>query len=188
MAVESRPALETVLRFYKQTHERLLSAAEGLKPGQFAHSAGTALHSVAWQLWHAARWDDFFGAHVQADFGREPSSEVWAREGLAERWRLTAGTMGRRDTGTNMEEAAADQMRFPPQAEVIAYARETFAFTLAAISAIPEDQLDSVAKADPDGDTYLDNILIYFSHLNRHLGMIEAIRGLNAGVPGSTDG
>jgi hypothetical protein len=35
-------------------------------------------------------------------------------------------------------------------------------------------------KVDPDGDTKLDNVLIYLEHLSRHLGMIEAIKGLQA--------
>lgn len=69
-------------------------------------------------------------------------------------------------------------MRFPGQAEVLDYARRAFEFAISAISAIGDDTLASVAKDDPDGDTYIDNILIYYEHVSRHLGMIEAIRGL----------
>src|SRR5690349_4163636 len=86
MAVEARSPLGSIVHFYKVTHDRLLKASEELTPAQFVWSAGPSLHSVAWQLWHSARWDDFFAAHVQADFEREPSTEVWAREGLAEEW------------------------------------------------------------------------------------------------------
>ena len=184
VAVESRPAPASILRFYRLTHERLLKVSEDLNPDQFARSAGPSLHSVAWQLWHAARWDDFFAAHVQTDFGRDPSTEVWEREGLAERWGFVHGAIGRRDAGTGMEDEAADRMQFPPPSDVIGYARTAFAYAASAIEAIPEDTLTNVAKDDRDGDTYLDNILIYFEHLNRHLGMIEAIRGLQ-GISGS---
>jgi hypothetical protein len=31
---------------------------------------------------------------------------------------------------------------------------------------------------DPDGDSYAHNIMLYLDHVQRHLGMIEALRGL----------
>lgn len=69
-------------------------------------------------------------------------------------------------------------LRAPGQAEVLDYARRACEFAISAISAIGDDTLASVAKDDPDGDTYIDNILIYYERLSRHLGMIGAIRGL----------
>ena len=152
--------------------------SEELTAEQFFWSAGLSLHSVAWQLWHSARWDDFFAAHLQADFSREPQTELWQREGLAQKWSYAPGTLGRRDAGTGMDDASAEKMRFPGQAEVLDYARRAFEFAISAISAIGDDTLASVAKDDPDGDTYIDNILVYYEHVSRHLGMIEAIRGL----------
>jgi hypothetical protein len=44
----------------------------------------------------------------------------------------------------------------------------------------------AVPKVDPDGDSRLDNLLIYLEHLSRHLGMIESIRGLQGLVGSST--
>jgi hypothetical protein len=174
----------SIVRFYGLTHERLLKITEDLSAAQFVWSAGPSLHSAAWQLWHSARWDDFFAAHLQTDFDREPRTEVWQRESLAERWSLAPGSLGRRDAGTGMDDASAEKMKFPDKDAVMDYSRQAFAFALSAISAIPGEQMTNVAKADPDGDTYLDNILIYFEHLSRHLGMIEAIRGLQ-GLSGS---
>ena len=187
MAVESRSAGASLVRFYRLTHERLLTVSQNLSTEQFSWSAGPSLHSVAWQLWHSARWDDFFAAHLQADFGRDPRTEVWLREGLGRRWSFASGSIGRRDAGTGMDDASAEEMRFPEQASVVDYSRLAFDFAISAISAIPDHELTIVAKDDPDGDTYLDNILIYYEHLNRHLGMIEAIRGLQ-GLSGSATG
>ena len=181
MAAVSRSLEDSVLRFYGLTHDRLLKSAEDTAANEFASSAAPSLHSVAWQLWHAARWDDFFASHLQTDFGREPSTQLWERSDLGAKWGLTAGSMGRRDAGTGMEDDAADQMRFPAKDAVIQYAREAFIFARTAIEAIPPERMTAVAKDDRDGDTYLDNILIYYEHLNRHLGMIEAIRGLLGG-------
>lgn len=174
-----------MLRYYRLTHERLLKVSEDLSPDQFVWSAGPSLHSVAWQLWHAARWDDFFAAHFHRDFARDPTTEVWARESLAERWSLVSGSMGRRDTGTEMSDEMAERIRFPEQRDVVAYARHAFAYAEEAIELMGDDRLPAVAKDDPDGDTNLDNVFIYLEHLSRHLGMMESIRGLQ-GLAGSS--
>jgi len=178
MAAHPRSLGETLLRFYKLAHERLLKAAEDLPPEEFAWSAGPSLHSVAWQLWHAARWDDVFASYFHRALAKDPRAQVWERESLADRWSLASGSMGRRDTGTEMSDEAAEELRFPAQEEVLGYARLAFAYVEEAITLIPEDELLTVAKDDPDGDTKLDNVLIYLEHLSRHLGMIESIRGL----------
>jgi hypothetical protein len=94
--------------------------------------------------------------------------------------------MGRRDTGTQMPDETAEEIRFPDQKEVVGYARLAFAYAEEAIALIPEELFLAVAKEDPDGDTALDNVLIYLEHLSRHLGMIEAIRGLQGLVGSST--
>jgi hypothetical protein len=185
MAANPRTLGETLLRFYRLTHERLLKAAEELSPDQFAWSAGPSLHSVAWQLWHAARWDDVLASYFHRALAHDPRAQVWERESLADRWSLAPGLMGRRDTGTEMSDEAAEEIRFPDQKEVVGYARLAFAYAEEGIELMPDDLLLAVAKDDPDGDTQLDNVLIYLEHLSRHLGMIEAIRGLQ-GLTGSS--
>jgi hypothetical protein len=185
MAAHPRSLGETLLRFYRLTHERLLKAADELTPEQFAWSGGPSLHSVAWQLWHAARWDDVFASYFHRAQARDPRTQVWERESLADRWAVTSGSMGLRDTGTQMSDESAEEIRFPDQKEVVGYARLAFAYVEEAIELIPNDLWLAVAKADPDADTTLDNALIYLEHLSRHLGMIEAIRGLQ-GLTGSS--
>jgi hypothetical protein len=94
--------------------------------------------------------------------------------------------MGRRDTGTEMSDEAAEEMRFPVQQEVVGYARLAYGYADEAIALIPDDQLLALPKVEPDGDTKLDNVLTYLEHLSRHLGMIESIRGLQRSVGSST--
>jgi hypothetical protein len=188
MTAHPRSLTDTLLRSYRLAHERLLTTAEALSPEQFMWSAGPSLHSVAWHLWHAGRWDDVFASYLHKALGQDPRSQVWERETLADRWSLGTGALGRRDTGTEMSDEAAEEIRFPAQTEVVGYARLAFAYAEEAISLIPDDQLLAPPKVDPDGDTKLDNILIYLEHLSRHLGMIEAIRGLEGSVGSSTRG
>jgi hypothetical protein len=181
-AARPRSLGETLLRSYQLAHERLLKAAEELSPEQFASSAGPSLHSVAWQLWHAARWDDVFASYFHRAAAQEPRAQVWERESLADRWSLPSGSLGRRDTGTELSDEAAEEIRFPSQDEVVGYARLAFAYADEAIGLISDDQLLAPPKVEPDGDTKLDNVLIYLEHLSRHLGMIESIRGLQKSV------
>jgi hypothetical protein len=94
--------------------------------------------------------------------------------------------MGRRDTGTEMSNEAAEEIRFPDQGAVVGYAKLAFGYAEEAIELIPDDLFLALAKGDPDGDTQLDNVLIYLEHLSRHLGMIESIRGLQGLVGSST--
>jgi DinB superfamily len=178
MAAHPRPLSNSLLRSYRLAHERLLTGAEAPSPEQFIWSAGPSLHSVAWQLWHAARWDDVFASYLHKALAQDPRTQVWEREALADRWSLPTDSLGRRDTGTEMSDEAADAMRFPVQKEVVGYARLAFAYAEEAITFISDEELLAAPKVDPGGDTKLDNVLIYLEHLSRHLGMIEAIRGL----------
>jgi hypothetical protein len=184
MSTKPKTLTETALRHYRLVHERLLKMSEDLSDDQLRWSAGPSLHSVAWQLWHCARWDDVFAAHFNADLGREPKGQVWDRDSIAERWSLTPGSMGRRDAGTGMSDADAEKVQFPSKGELIGYVRQVFAFADEVVAAMPDERMLAVATDDPDGDTNLDNALIYLEHLTRHLGMIEAIRGLQ-GLSGS---
>jgi hypothetical protein len=185
MGTRPRTLAETQLRFYRLTHERLLTVSEGLNGDQFRWSAGPSLHSVAWQLWHCARWDDVLAAHINRDLERQPLEQVWDRESVAKSWSLTPGSMGRRDAGTDLSGEDAEKINFPAQEEVIDYARRAFVYVEDAVAAIPDELLLEAAKNDPDGDTNLDNVIIYLEHLSRHLGMIESIRGLQ-GLDGSS--
>src|ERR1700693_4948363 len=138
MAAHPRPLSDSLLRSYRLTHGRFLSAAEALSPEQFTQSAGPSLHSVAWQLWHAARWDDVFASYLHKVSAHDPRTQVWERESLANRWALASGSMGRRDTGTEMSDEAAQEIRFPDQKEGVAYARSAFASADKAIGLIPD--------------------------------------------------
>jgi hypothetical protein len=184
----SRDSMTAMLgRNYGVTHGRLLKAAEELDPTAFAKSAGAAVHSVAWQLWHVARWDDRFAEIIAERCATLPEAmrarrQVWTEQDVASAWGLRQGTLGVRDTGTQLDDANAERITFPPQARVIRYASAAFAFLDELLGAVDDDTMSSAVSGDPDGDSYGQNVLIYLEHAARHLGMIEAIRGINGGV------
>ncbi len=185
----SQNAVSLVAKHYAIAHGRVIESAESTDEGQFAKSMGMRVHSVAWQVWHIARWDDRFAEllinKTPELVGRfEAPGEIWAAESLAKRWDLPVGQMGRRDTGTAMDDESADALRLPDKAVVVGYARRVFDRLQAVLNTLPEPRLLRVMPDDPDGDTYADNIMIYLDHVQRHLGMIEALRGLQ-GTAGS---
>jgi len=107
MAGHPRSFMDTLSRSYRLAHERLLTTAGALSSEQFTWSAGPSVHSVAWHLWHAARWDDVFASYLHKALGKDPRTQVWEREALADRWSLASGALGRRDTGTEMSDEVA---------------------------------------------------------------------------------
>jgi DinB superfamily len=168
---------------YAIAHGRVIESAERTDDRQFAKSMGMRVHSVAWQVWHIARWDDRFAEilvektpELAGRFG--PPQQIWAAESLAKQWGLPIGHMGRRDTGTEMDDESADALRLPDKPLVIDYARRVFARLQAVLKALPEARIFTAIADDPDGDTYAHNIMLYLDHVQRHLGMIEALLGL----------
>lgn len=55
------PIVDLILRRYQETHKAALSLVEDLTEERFHWGPNRGLQSIAWQLWHIARWDDFLG-------------------------------------------------------------------------------------------------------------------------------
>jgi hypothetical protein len=175
-------------RNYALAHKRVLDVVEELSPEQFGRSIHPAVHSIGWQVWHIARWDDRFAEILLERFPEigppNTRGQIWADESVGMSWGLPAGTMGVRDTGTSMADVDAEQVRLPAKAEVVAYARQVFARLDELAKALPDEVLLAVMPGDPDLDTTAENVLIYLEHASRHLGTIEALKG-QLGLKGS---
>ena len=59
-------ALSLLAKNYAIAHGRVIESAEGTDDRHFGKSVGPRVHSVAWQVWHIARWDDRFGEIIVA--------------------------------------------------------------------------------------------------------------------------
>ena len=182
-------AVSLLAKHYAIAHSRVIESAERTDDDKFAKSVERRVHSVAWQIWHIARWDDRFAEimieKTPALTGRfGPPGQIWATESLAKQWAMPVGQMGKRETGTGMDDESADALQLPGKAVIVDYARRVFARLQSVLQAMPEASLLGVMPDDPDGDSYADNIMIYLDHVQRHLGMIEALRG-QQGTPGT---
>ena len=191
-AVGARPA-ESLTRLlvwnYALAHERTLKVVEDLTNEQFAKPLHRSVHSIGWQLWHIARWDDRFAEILLEklpDLARDhgPARQLWKEESIGERWGFPVGNMGLRDTGTHMKDEDADQLSLPSKPEVVDYARRAFAFADEIAGSLTDSLILMESPSDPDHESVGQNLMYWIDHVNRHLGMMEAMKG-QLGLTGS---
>ena len=174
---------------YALAHERTINVIDDLTDEQFAKPIHSSVHSIGWQLWHTARWDDRFAEILLEklpDLAREhgPARQLWKSESIGDRWGFPVGALGVRDTGTDMKDEDADQLTLPRKSEVVDYARRAFAFADAVMASLADQQILMELPGDPDHDSVGQNVMYYLDHVNRHLGMMEAMKG-QLGLTGS---
>jgi len=164
---------------YRRNHENALSAVGGLDEEAFRWRPSRST-SIAFNLWHVARWADRMQAQLSGPAPeREPRSprpaEIWEAEGLAHAWGFPA-ELGGHGTGMEMDEEAAARLPFPARDGLIEYARRAFRAFDDALEAIGDDALFRPAAA-AQHLTVGQWLLSQFRHEARHLGMIEALKG-----------
>ena len=175
------------LRAYKVNHKLILGLAESLTDDQMLWKPDGYNNSIGFNLWHIARWSDNLIAEILKEFpGLDihlgDATEIWEQESLAEKWGLPPVLY---PGGTGLSDEAADCLIFPVRDEMIAYLRKTFTRTeefiekfdarYPASGSIPDEALHK---------TITDirwNLYYYLMHHCRHLGMMEALKGLLTG-------
>ena len=110
------------------------------------------------------------------------ATEIWKQESLAEKWGLPPVLY---PGGTGLSDEAADELIFPAKEELIKCLRKTFARTEEFIEKFDAGYPGSEPIADEDlHKTITDirwNLYYYLMHHCRHLGMMEALKGLLTG-------
>jgi hypothetical protein len=154
---------------------QLLEAADGCADQDLVWRAGPTSPPIAFHLWHCGRWTDRWTQVVSG------SEQRWQREGLAKRWGFP-GSLGKGDTGMELSDDEAADLPFPPGQQLTAYLRGAFGDMDAAIAGIDDSAL-VVARDDLlGGEAPLgDSLIRHLAHTNRHLGMVEALRGIRGG-------
>lgn len=151
----------------------LLESIEPLSDAQVNARPGGTLPSIAFHVWHSARWADY---DVEACTGLP---QVWLNRGFAERWKLEGIDASDGGTGTGLGDDQAAALELPGTGELLAYASEAFALLEDAV----EQLLDGRLTLRPDNrESRVESIeallFAHLTHVNRHLGMVEAIKGL----------
>jgi len=174
MSSEPNPLARLTERLSKErreVHSRVIGLVEDLTDEQLRWRPGANSPAIGFHVWHLARWAD----HDWAQF--KGNTQIWEAEGLASAWGLTSCGLGKGDTGTEMGDEQSAQLVLPSKAALVNYARSAFAALDDFLTRVPvESQLRTTPAPEYGGRTI--DAFVYVTHDNRHLGMIEALRGM----------
>jgi len=181
---------DAIAEIYSLGHRNVLQAVTELSEDQMRWRPPRS-NSIAFNLWHIARWAD----HMQSVVGAitpglrkrlGTTGEIWTRDGLSAKWSFPARGLGAAETGMGMDEDASAKLPLPPKEDLVAYATRVFDAADRAIREVRDDDLALNAEFDPstvpwaspsDYGTVANWIIAAIRHESRHLGMIEALKG-----------
>jgi hypothetical protein len=176
-------ALDLVTSYaVRRTHEAVLRIVEDLTDEQLELGSRTS-PSIAFHVWHVARWADLLQSRMSdmTPALRERlggAQQIWDSERFAEKWGFTGVDLGGDATGMGMDDDVSASLRLPAREELLGYAAEAFAAANAAVEAADEEQLRAGATDLYGRPTSVGAAVVaHLAHVNRHLGMIEALRG-----------
>jgi len=181
-----------IVEAYCQTHQRIFTLVDTLSDEQLHWRPSADGHSIAFHVWHVARWADHFQAAIPGmtvELGRRlsPGEQIWEAEGLAARWGFESPQLGYAATGMHMDDAVAIRLPFPHKDEILSYLQRTFSAAEQAVRAVDDQQFQEIELPQPltegiwGGNTVGRAIVAHLAHDNRHFGMIECLYGLQSG-------
>ena len=156
----------------RETHNRVLALVQDLSDDQLAWRPALAAPPIGFHVWHLARWADHDRAVV------EGTPQIWRARDLARAWGFPDAGLGNDDTGTGMGADVSGGLVLPPKLALLDYAAAAFAALDGALDCFPPDSLLKPINAPENDDSAVKMFIGYLSHDNRHLGMIEALRGV----------
>lgn len=173
---------QAVINEARRMHSLAVALAERSTADQFIWKPNQGVNSIAFHLWHMARWADHLQSRLpQMTQGLHEAlgdrSEIWKLERLAERWGFPADLLGHDETGMLMDDAQAALLPLPDKAVLIEYARRVFLAAEAAVERIPASQFSRANDQKPD-ETIAEILTSHMQHDARHLGMMECLLGL----------
>jgi hypothetical protein len=174
------------LRAYKRNHKLILDLIENLDDEQINWKPEGYSNSIGFNLWHIARWSDNLVAEIlqepAIDLEMGEKTEIWEQEALGEKWELPPVLY---PGGTGLSDDIAESMSFPSKAEMLSYLQKTFARTEEFIEKFdtrypPSEKVEDEALLK-ELTTIRWHLYYYLMHHCRHLGMMEALKGLLTG-------
>src|SRR3712207_4513797 len=107
--------MDVISHYYRESHERVLRLVEDLTEEQLAWQLAPNTTSIAFHLWHLARWADHLQAAIPGmtpELRRRLGSgrQLWDEEDLAAQWGMNAATLGYAETGMLMDDDTAGHL------------------------------------------------------------------------------
>jgi hypothetical protein len=107
---------------------------------------------------------------------------IWQAENLAERWGFSPETLGIYELGTGMEAEVSAHLPWPGKIILLAYCRRAFETADEVAGLLDEARIQQAPTWG--GRSVGRAVVMNLEHDNRHLGMIECMRGM-LGLRGS---
>ena len=185
--------LTAIMNYYRDANADVLKKVSDLSDEQFAWRPHPACNSVAFLLWHIARWEDHMQATVPGmteELARRlpPSRQIWERDQIAKKWGFAELQLGELDLGTGFDRNVSDEPPWPPKEILLDYVRQTFAAVEQAISFIDEVQFEEIERSEFDNEymketmeqsaTVGNAVMEHLVHTYHHLGEIYYLVGL----------
>lgn len=177
-------------------HALLVKITGELDEQQLFRSGGPTAPCIGWHLWHIARWADV----TQASLARATptlaerlgtSPQIWHAHRLAAVWGLDPATLGHREAGSQMEDESTLALRFPGRDALLGYAGDAFAAANEAAAMLDAPALDEACEhfygTQVGTTTVAYCVQFHAIHTYRHLGSVEALRGV-LGMAGTATG
>ena len=159
-------------------HGLLVDAAGACTDEDLAWIPGPTSPPIAFHLWHCGRWADRWAEALSGHQQR------WHREDLTTKWKFPA-EQGKGDTGMSLPDEQVALLPFPGRDQMATYLRGAFSDLEHALAELDDESIlrdaDDLLGAEAP---LADSLTRQLSHASRHLGMIEALRGLR-GVAGT---
>jgi hypothetical protein len=185
--------LLSVKSAYHETNLKILQAVRELSDSQIRWQPHVACHSIAFILWHVARWSDHLQATIPGmtkELSRQlqAGEQIWDNENLALHWGLNPDKTGESETGTHFDIEASGEPVWPEKSILLDYAERVFAAADYAISVIDEEQFQEIEQPQHDTDylkealaktaTVGNALMNHLIHNAQHLGEIDYLTGL----------
>jgi hypothetical protein len=164
-------------------HSSVIRITEDLDEDIILRRAGPRAPSIAFHLWHTARWADVVQAHLPGaspELERlGPGEEVWDSRAIAAAWGM-AMALGWKGAGTGLDDDESAGLALPDRAALVSYARSAFGAAEAMLGAIRDDELQISTSNVFDDPPWplVRHFTFHLGHASRHLGMMEALRGV----------
>ncbi|MCI0584313.1 MAG: DinB family protein [Chloroflexi bacterium] len=163
-------------------HEEMERSIRAVAPEAIHVRPSRTAPSIGFHAWHMGRWVDRNNVALASWLDPErPESEIWIARDVAARWGLAGvrlGDFGGTGAGLDDDESAA--LPLPPVGDLLEYVLATYRAFEATLARLDDDAILDRTVVDLYGDeNQISEVLLnHLSHADRHLGMIEAIRGV----------
>lgn len=161
-----------------QIDQQVLSVLRNESEDKLHWTEGTTAPSIAFHVWHIARYSDRNQAML-ANISGGSGTEIWESQGIADRWGLDTSKLGGVQTGMGMSDTDSANLTLPERADLLAYTEWTIRLLEEQIARLDDQSLSTDVSAPSGSSTTVGAALLsHLTHASRHLGMIEALRGV----------